>query len=761
VDNLSPASKTVGETNFTLTVNGTGFVNGSAIRWGGVDRNTTFVSDTTLTAEILAADLVSAGSIPITVSNPIPGGGLSNSVAFTTNNPVPVLDTILPSSKTRGDTTFTLNVTGSGFVNGSLIRWNGLDRITTFVSSSSLSADIAAADIQTAGVFPISVFTPGPGGGLTGTLDFTVNNPVATVTGISPNSAVAGAPGFSLTVTGNHFSAGAVVRWNGSDRPTLLVTSTELSAQISAADVQTAGTAQVSVFIPPPGGGVSSTLDFTINTPGFEGDVAPRPSGNNSGSVTIADWVQLGRFAAGLDIPNCNGEFQRADVAPRDVFGGGTITLADWVQAGRYASFFDPVVPVGGPQCTAVGAPEFGLSKAGRSTVETAARTGRLVQLSTGGHTVADTRVATITLEAQGNENALQFRINFLPGQLTFGSATKGMDAREATLIINPDEIAAGALEVTLALPPGEHFRKGTRELLVLTFRHLSGEDLPLIGFSNRAAEFAVVDFNAEELAANFLPLLGLDDKPLVTNPIDEARFFVNQNYLDFLSRTPEPEGLDYWTREISSCGTDSTCVHNRRVAVGVAFFMESEFQQSGYAIYRFYRAAYGAPPSYMQFQQDRSLLANGSRRVESQLEFARQFVRRAEFQRLYPNSLSEREFVTRLFDYAGVEPGVSERREAILSLVNGNKTRAQILLEVVESDSFREREYNPAFVLMQYFGYLRRDPDEGGFDFWLNVLNHQEPGNYRGIGCAFLTSTEYQRRFAAVATRSNADCGQ
>jgi hypothetical protein len=82
-------------------------------------------------------------------------------------------------------------------------------------------------------------------------------------------------------------------------------------------------------------------------------------------------------------------------------------------------------------------------------------------------------------------------------------------------------------------------------------------------------------------------------------------------------------------------------------------------------------------------------------------------------------------------------------------------------LLELIESQSFKEREYNAAFVLMQYFGYLRRDPDQHGYEFWLNVLNNKEPGNYRGMVCSFITSSEYQHRFGKVATRSNADCDQ
>jgi hypothetical protein len=92
--------------------------------------------------------------------------------------------------------------------------------------------------------------------------------------------------------------------------------------------------------------------------------------------------------------------------------------------------------------------------------------------------------------------------------------------------------------------------------------------------------------------------------------------------------------------------------------------------------------------------------------------------------------------------------------------MTNSGKTRAQVILSLIEIADFKTREYNPAFVLMQYFGYLRRDAEQGGYDFWLNVVNNLEPNNYRGMICAFITSQEYQQRFSPVFTRTNALCG-
>ena len=76
----------------------------------------------------------------------------------------------------------------------------------------------------------------------------------------------------------------------------------------------------------------------------------------------------------------------------------------------------------------------------------------------------------------------------------------------------------------------------------------------------------------------------------------------------------------------------------------------------------------------------------------------------------------------------------------------------------LADEASLKQAEYNRAFVLAQYFGYLRRDPEDSGYNFWLNVLDSQ-PSNSRAMVRAFITSTEYQNRFGPVHTHSNAEC--
>jgi hypothetical protein len=268
ISSISPATAVAGSGGFTLTITGTNFVNGSVVRWNGSPRTTTFVSSTRLEAAIPASDVATAGTANVTVFNPAPGGGTSNTATFTiqASNPVPTITAINPSSAVAGSGGFTLTITGTNFVNGSVVRWNGSPRTTTFVSSTRLEAAIPASDVATAGTANVTVFNPAPGGGTSNTATFTIqaSNPVPTITAINPSSAVAGSGGFTLTITGTNFVNSSVVRWNGSDRPTTFVSSTQLTAAIPASDVATAGTANVTVFNPAPGGGESGAATFTI-----------------------------------------------------------------------------------------------------------------------------------------------------------------------------------------------------------------------------------------------------------------------------------------------------------------------------------------------------------------------------------------------------------------------------------------------------------------------------------------------------------------
>jgi hypothetical protein len=249
------------------------------------------------------------------------------------------------------------------------------------------------------------------------------------------------------------------------------------------------------------------------------------------------------------------------------------------------------------------------------------------------------------------------------------------------------------------------------------------------------------------------------DSQTAAANPFDEAQFFVRQQYHDFLNREPDAGGLNYWSKAITDC-RDASCVKAQRINVSAAFFAEGEFQQTGYFIYRLYRGALGRRPGYAEFMQDRSGLIDVADVNAATQAFTDEWATRAEFLQEYPADMMPELFVVKLMDVAGLAPYTEERQQLASALRRGEKTRAQVLREVVNIAEFQNREYNAAFVLMQYFGYLRRNPDEGGYQFWLDVLNNGVPNNYKAMVCAFITSAELQDRFAGVQTHNNSECG-
>lgn len=253
-------------------------------------------------------------------------------------------------------------------------------------------------------------------------------------------------------------------------------------------------------------------------------------------------------------------------------------------------------------------------------------------------------------------------------------------------------------------------------------------------------------------------------------NPIDDARFFVRQHYRDFLNRDPDTSGLDFWAGEIAACGGDARCVELKRVRVSAAFFLSIEFQQTGYFVYRAYRAAYESVPRHVEeFLLDARQISEGvvvgapgwEDKIEANKKgFLAVFVASPEFQEQHPHSLTPRQFVAALNANTGgaltaeeVERAVAEFKGAHDSADEAARGRA--LRVVVENAELARREFNPAFVLMQYYGYLQRNPDEGpdanldGYNFWLRKLDaHGGDFERAEMVKAFLDSAEYRTRF-------------
>lgn len=226
-------------------------------------------------------------------------------------------------------------------------------------------------------------------------------------------------------------------------------------------------------------------------------------------------------------------------------------------------------------------------------------------------------------------------------------------------------------------------------------------------------------------------------------NPIDQTAFFVRQHYIDFLGREPDPFGFQGWQDTINNCPqANTTC---DRIHVSGNFFQSLEFQQRGYFVYRYYPVALGRKPDYAEFIPDLARVSGFL--TDSELEAARvafvvDFMSRPLFVSTY-NGLSNTQYVDTLLATAGVTSG--NRNFWITALDNSSRTRAQVLREIAESTEVYSKYFNQAFVVMQYFGYLRRDPD-ALYVAWIDVLN--STGESRGMITGFVTSKEYRDRF-------------
>ncbi len=291
------------------------------------------------------------------------------------------------------------------------------------------------------------------------------------------------------------------------------------------------------------------------------------------------------------------------------------------------------------------------------------------------------------------------------------------------------------------------------------------------------------------------LTIIDNDAAGTTVNMIDTVEGFVRQQYLDFLNREPDAAGFEFWkttfARYLSECGTNNTsqaaeCRAQAKARISEAFFVSVEFQETGYLIYRLYRTGFDpqtrerALPRYSEFMRDMQAVGRGvivnadgwKEKLEANTQsFLREFVERSEFTARYPVVMTREQFVDALFENAGLkETRTAEERDAALAAYGngGVEGRAQALRSIATSKRLFLREFNRAFVLMQYFGYLRRNPndpqdrDYAGYDFWLAKLNAESgdttrfqtidellaPTKRAQMVEAFVVTGEYRRRF-------------
>jgi hypothetical protein len=273
-------------------------------------------------------------------------------------------------------------------------------------------------------------------------------------------------------------------------------------------------------------------------------------------------------------------------------------------------------------------------------------------------------------------------------------------------------------------------------------------------------------------------------------NAIDNARTFVKQQYRDFLNRQADKAGEDFWTDNITKCSdparrppgqTEAQCTLRQRETTSGAFFLSPEFQYTGYFVYRMYQGALGRQPKLSEFTPDAQFVGagilvngqlSGAKINQNKADFAQQFVnctnptkyRCSEFKAIY-DGLNNQQYVDKLFQTTGINASAADRTALVNGLNGASETRASVLQKVVDGivvigegnqtftttygQAFYNAELNRAFVQLEYFGYMRRDPDDAGYAFWLGKLNSFN-GNFVNaeMVLAFISSPEYRARF-------------
>src|SRR6266516_2142075 len=250
---------------------------------------------------------------------------------------------------------------------------------------------------------------------------------------------------------------------------------------------------------------------------------------------------------------------------------------------------------------------------------------------------------------------------------------------------------------------------------------------------------------------------------PTVSNPIDDAQFFVRQHYLDFLNREPEQRGLDDWMNFLNSCPAgDLVCLHEHRLTASADFFGSPEFKLKGYFVFRFYRVAFDRLPTYDEIAPDMQGVTGDTpgEVYQKKADFTNSFVQRPEFVNSF-GALSNADYVAALLNNYQLtsittpDPGNPDgtnkvtlsQADFVSRLDATTLTRAQVLRAIADSDEVLAAEINRAFVAMQYYGYLRRTPEQKGYNDWLNYLN-AHPTDFREMVRGFMDSVEYRMRF-------------
>lgn len=455
------------------------FCSSSIVYFDGQPRKTKFVSTSELHVDLPVTDVSVGGAHKITVvtpglDNPIwntlssstfaikAQPTTSNALDFIVRNPTPQLDELEPDKAATADPGFSsglqynLGIKGSGFVKDSVVYFDEVSRPTEFQSEYLIAATLSPSDVAQPGVHQITVVSPSPGGGTSNALTLTITNAIPTISKLSPVSAAAGAAGATMTVTGTGFFSGSVVNWNGAPRTTTYVDQETLKASITQTDLAAPGNFNISVSNPPPAGGTSNALTFSVTK-----------TGSPIKALTVAPTAVAGGLTA-------TGKVTLAAAAPSD---GAVVTLASSdasvavvpatvkVQAGLTTATF-PITtsPVSGSTTVTVTGSYGGASRVASLTVNTPKPKSVTFKptLVTGGFVVT----GTVTLEnTAAADTAVKLEVTrgkdvvqAIPGSVTVPAGLKSATFKLTTIKVAENVV----VEVTATTNSGTSVGKLT-----------------------------------------------------------------------------------------------------------------------------------------------------------------------------------------------------------------------------------------------------------------------------------------------------------
>ncbi len=222
-------------------------------------------------------------------------GGSGSSSPAPIPPPSVTLTTLAPKTAVAGSADLIVTATGSGYTTSSVLNWNGAALPTNYVSTTSLTATIPASDLTSPGTVSVTVTDPASGDAGSAVVQFTISDQTApTIVALAPSTLTAGGVNFQLAITGTNFAPTAIVLWNGTAIPTTFDWATQLTAQVTAAQIAAVANVAVTVINDAADGGASNVSTFTVTVPSVNSPPVP--------TLTSVSPTSIPAFSSGASL---------------------------------------------------------------------------------------------------------------------------------------------------------------------------------------------------------------------------------------------------------------------------------------------------------------------------------------------------------------------------------------------------------------------------------------------------------------------------